>query len=228
MFVPGIHSRDQHIEIEKESHDSHPFGLTQIIDEGVGDDRRVILSHPENRPAALVDSETILPSFPSGTSQFALEGTSEKRFQGNPPPQGHGFRLRKQLIGEFHGGFHMGKRTGLWVSVKFDAGVSFKSIPRGTRVRLHLWLGDFLPSGAPRHQPDGIRYAMIWTEGKREQKRFGVMKIPEGYDQRFGHLAARDLLNADNGWKPMLMKAGMNEGPMAMLELVPGPRVTEP
>ncbi|MBL9160190.1 MAG: hypothetical protein JNJ70_22100 [Verrucomicrobiales bacterium] len=101
-----------------------------------------------------------------------------------------------------------------------DAGVSFNGIPRGTRVRLHLWLGDFLPSGAPRHQPDGIRYSMIWTEGAREQKRFGVMKIPEGYDQWFGHQAAGELLNADIGWKLMLMKSGMEDGPMAMLELV--------
>ena len=89
-------------------------------------------------------------------------------------------------------------------------------------MRLHLWLGDFLDTGTPRHQPDGMRYSMIWTEGKREQKRFGVMKIPEGYDEWFGHLAAGDLLNANIGWKLILTKSGMEDGPMAMLDLVAG------
>lgn len=107
MFVAGIRPRDRHLEIRKESPESHPFGLAQFVDKGVRDDRRIILSHPKNGPPALVDSETILPSFPSGSSQFTLKGTSEKRSQGNPPSQGHGFRLRKQLIGEFHDGFHM-------------------------------------------------------------------------------------------------------------------------
>lgn len=113
-----------------------------------------------------------------------------------------------------------------------DAGVSFKGIPRGTRVRIHLWLGDFLPSGTPRHQPDGIRYSMIWTEGKREQKRFGVMKIPEGYDDLYGFLPEGRLLNADIGSKLMLTrsdtKSGTKEWPMAMLELVAAPRITAP
>jgi len=105
-----------------------------------------------------------------------------------------------------------------------DAGVSFKGIPCGTRVRIHLWLGDFLPSGTPRHQPDGIRYSMIWTEGVREQKRFGVMKIPEGYDDLYGFLPAGRLLNADIGSKLMLTrsdtKSGTKEWPMAMLDVV--------
>jgi hypothetical protein len=99
MFVPGIHPRDQHVEIKKKSHDSNPFRVAQLINKCVRDDRSVILSHPKNGPPALVDLETILPSFPSGTPQFTLKGTSEKRFQGNPPSQCHGFRLSKQLIG---------------------------------------------------------------------------------------------------------------------------------
>lgn len=115
---------------------------------------------------------------------------------------------------------------------RIDAGVSFKGIPHGTRVRIHLWLGDFLPSGTPRHQPDGIRFSMIWTEGKREQKRFGVMKIPEGYDDLYGFMPEGGLLNADIGSKLMLTrsdtKSGTEEWPMAMLELAAGPRVTKP
>jgi hypothetical protein len=109
-----------------------------------------------------------------------------------------------------------------------DAGVSFEGIPRGTRVRIHLWLGDFLDTGASRHKPDGIRYSMIWSEGTREQKRFGVMKIPGNYDELYGFMPEGRSLNADIGWKLMLMKSGTKEGPMAMLELMPGPRVTAP
>ncbi len=62
--------------------------------------------------------------------------------------------------------------------------------------------------------------------------RFGVMKIPDGYDDLYGFMPEGGLLNADIGSKLMLTrsdtKSGTKEWQMAMLELVAGPRVTKP
>ncbi|GEM_PF-1492003 len=78
MLVPGIDARNQHVDAEKEGHQSHTLGFPEFVDQRIGDDDGVFRIGPENGPSAFIHSKAIPPRITGLTAQLSLQRPGEK------------------------------------------------------------------------------------------------------------------------------------------------------